>query len=126
MPRPVEPLQPVANLPAAADDVSEEDAEGEEEEDDLHGEAREDEDDDEDEECDSAELECFKDLCSQTCSKCSSQDGSKTRSLPLSENHRRCFCDPPCRSTHFPFEAWEGILNHVPLQDLKELSLIHI
>ena len=120
MPRPVEPLQPVANLPAAADDVSEEDAEGEEEEDDLHGEAREDEDDDEDEECDSAELECFKDLCSQTCSKCSSQDGSKTRSLPLSENHRRCFCDPPCRSTHFPFEAWEGNLNHVPLQDLKE------
>jgi len=120
VPRPVEPLQPVANLPAAADDVSEEDAEGEEEEDDLHGEAREDEDDDEDEECDSAELECFKDLCSQTCSKCSSQDGSKTRSLPLSENHRRCFCDPPCRSTHFPFEAWEGNLNHVPLQDLKE------
>ena len=45
----------MANLPAAADDVSEEDAEGEEEEDDLHGEAREDEDEDEDEECESAD-----------------------------------------------------------------------
>jgi hypothetical protein len=107
-------------LRSAADDVSERDAEGEEGGDDVKGEASEDEEEDEDEECDSDEVRSFKHLYSQTCSKCSSQDGSKTRSLPLSENHRRCFCDPPCRSTHFPFEAWEGILNHVPLQGLKE------
>jgi serine/threonine protein kinase len=117
-PRPVEPLQPVANFPAAADDVSEED------EDDVQGEASEaedeDEDEDEDEECDSAELQWFKDLCSQTCSKCLRQDGSKTRSLPLPEDDRRCFCSPSCPSKRFPFHCWEGILNHVPLQDLKE------